>query len=201
MSGVPNPVPPPSPLGFQGVKFTREPDMVATYSVFVSSAGEMGPIRQRIEGLLDKSINPPLRDNVRAQLLAQMWERAQAQQRQPGRDANEIFVEKALQSHATVALFRRQLRTGTEEEVVALLTRDPQERSPLSVLRFACPPGEAREPDLDAFFELLNEQEVQWEDTGDFDSPESWQALVKVLVGLALAAFDDARQREREDVI
>jgi hypothetical protein len=190
----------PAPLGFQGVKFTREPDMVATYSVFVSSAGEMAPIRQWIEALVANSINPPLRDNVRAQLLPQMWERAQAQQQQPGRDANEIFVERALDSHATMALFRRQLRTGTEEEITALITRSSDERSPLSVLRFACDSGQAREADLDAFFELLNEEEVQWEDTGVFDSPEAWQTLVKVLVAYALAAFDDARKRERGDV-
>lgn len=174
--------------------------MVATYSLFLSSANELRAARQRIDRLLADSINPPLRDNIRAQLMVQMWERAQAQQQEPGRDANDIFVERALRSHATLALFRQQLRTGTQEEVEALLTRDEQERTPLSVLRFACDEGDAREPDLDAFFELLDEQEVQWEDTGTFDSPESWHSLVKILVAFALAAYEHARERERTDV-
>jgi hypothetical protein len=188
----------------QGVKFAREPDYVATYSVFISSAGEMQPIRERVDRLLQESINPPLRDAVRAQLLAQMWERAQAQQQYPDRNVNEIFVERALRSHAAMALFRRRLRPGTQEEVEALVDAgetNPQTRAHLSVLRFACNPGSDREAELDEFFDWLNQRNVLWDDTGTFDAESSWRTLVKVLVAYALAAYEDARQRERPDVV
>jgi hypothetical protein len=189
----------------QGVKFSREPDYVAMYSVFISSAAEMQPVRMRIEQLINESINPPLRDRARAQLLPQLWERAQAQAQAqaPDRDVNEIFVERALQSHAAMALFRRSLRPGTRAEVEALIDAgqaDPSSRTVISVLRFACEEGMSRETDLDSFFEYLANEGLLWEDTGTLGSDAGWRTLVKVLVAYALAAYEDVSRRERTDV-
>ncbi len=75
----------------------------------------------------------------------------------------------------------------------------------LTVLRFALSQGETASEDpapLDEFLDRLGDDErVLYDSTGDFDSDDAWQAVVKVLTGYALAAFERSRAKDRTDVL
>jgi hypothetical protein len=131
-----------------------------------------------------------------------MWEDALSQLVE-GESPNDMFVEMALQCHATLVLLKTRLGEGTREEVDALLAVPLDQRKVLSVVRFSLAPGEeaAEDPQpLDDFVGGLgSDRNVLYKETGPMGSPEAHIELTKILSGYMLAAVEASEQGERTD--
>jgi hypothetical protein len=175
---------------------------VGEFVIFLSSSNELRSVRDRIEAITDRTINPlPFERSVRIRIRVDRWERS-VPQRVKGERANEMFVAKALSSNLTIVLLQDRLGEGTREELEALLAEPVRGATPsdlpgrpdVALIRFAPTEGaDDREIDEIEGFLKLNQEKVIYagpEVSGDPDSDQSWFVILKVLLGAVLTALE-----------
>jgi hypothetical protein len=158
--------------------------------VFISSGDDARDLRERIRGLIDDVFNQVLTEGRRGVVLyADMWERT-APQRAGEAGVNEMFVQRARDSHLTMVTLIDELRPGTLEEIKAVL---PDRSIELAVFRFteqtiaeaeADEVGQFLEANRDRFFYALKD--------GGPDSDVAWFELVRELLALVFSVIDVA---------
>src|SRR5947209_903654 len=103
----------------------RAPLNARLVTVFVSSGNSPASLRRlrdRLQGFVDHVLNPMLfetGEQLRLQVVR--WEDYAAQRSAQGVSTNERFVQAARDSHLTVVLLIDDIRTGTLEELEAVL--------------------------------------------------------------------------------
>ena len=176
-------------------------DRVAEFIIFLSSSNELREVRDRIEAITERSINPLLFErSVRIRIRIDRWEHSVPKRVKTER-ANELFVEQALNSHLTIVLLQDRLGPGTREELEALLAEpvrgaapsDPPGRPDLALIRFT-PSSSAKDADLAEIedFLKLNEEKMIYagpDDAGDPESDKSWFVIFRVLLGAVITAY------------
>ena len=167
-----------------------EGDRITLYQIFLSSGDDARDLRDRVDGLVYRAINPQLRQTgVPVRFEVDRWERSAAQRTPDGETTNHQFVQRARAANLTLALLLDSLGNGTREELEAVLA----DQSELSALWFV--PKE-HEPDSEVAGWLSRQIEALYYDkVGLPGDPESWEGIMRVLV----RALIQALTREPED--
>jgi hypothetical protein len=165
-------------------------DLIQLYRIFLSSGDDALELRDRVEGLIERALNPQLKDaGELIRFEVDRWERTAAHRtRDP--ETNAQFVRRALQSHLTLTLLLAHLGEGTRGELEAVLDETDNE---ISALWFV--PRRGDQDSSVATWLNARRERVYYDRCGTSDSHESWEGIFRVLI----AALLDAKRRERED--
>jgi hypothetical protein len=164
-----------------------------TFPVFISSANEALPFRDRVQNLVEKSLNSQLSRNRRPEHFAVWrWEERASTTAPSGGNANDLFVQMARESSVTIVLLRDKLRPGTREELMAV--KDDEEVE-LKVLWF--PRHRPRfwpASEVEGF--LTSEaSNVFYNRIVHPDSELAWQALAANVIDVLLMALRSTGRR------
>lgn len=168
----------------------RAPDLIARYTLFLSSADELSRVRDRVDGLINHAFNPLLNEKgVSIRLIR--WE-DEPPKKAPTGKVNDRFVQQVRESHRTLVLLQNCLGEGTREELDAALAEDEVQ---LSVVRFAADQDQLRpDPDEVAAFLALHKGSLLYDESGTPDSDQGLTSLVRILLEVALEACDGQQQ-------
>lgn len=166
---------------------------VREYEVFVSSGDNLRPQRDLFESLAVAFNKQALDARAEYRIATRRWE--DAVPRKTFRDGNREFRHDAATAHLVVVLLHRDLRKGTEEE---LLKAVKASRTQVAVIWMDPPPVNSRKKDareLRATLEKLRD-EVRWVETGppgDLTvAIEMAAILARVLVDVSHEHLQDA---------
>jgi len=160
----------------------------STFPVFLSSADEAMQFRNRVQGLVQKSLNSQLSFRAWLQTFpVWRWEEMAATTVPAGGSANDLFVQKARESSVTIVLLRDKLRPGTKEELMAVKD-DPEVELkvlwfPRRRLRFA--PG----TEVQRFLFGPDAKNIFHEKLARPNSEDAWQTLAANLIDVLLMAL------------
>jgi hypothetical protein len=165
--------------------------MVSEFVVFLSSSNDAIEIRERVEGLIQNSVNPALKalGERGARFYLEKWEHTEARRLGAGEDFDDEFMEKAVNSDLVMTLVVDRVGPGTKAEMKAVAESDTE----IAALWFV---NFGEQPDTDAgrfLNELQNDGILRYKQAGTIGSMESWQAIVRVLMAAAFEALDPAR--------
>lgn len=160
-----------------GSPFTR-------YVVFVSSGDDLIAMRNKVEGLIERSVNPELASRG-VFFKADLWERDPPRRLLPWETVDDEFVERACDSDLVMALLLSRLGAGTKKEILAVL------RSPVELKLLWFVDRDERPNTRVARFlrKLARRQLVRYRRAGRPGTDESEQAITQVLVGAAVEAI------------
>jgi hypothetical protein len=161
----------------------------ATYRVFLSSGADVVGLRNRTERLCQIASEMLSRHECSSRIEIDRWENSPPHV-VPTTHLNDEFVRRALTSHVVVALLRAELRTGTLEELEAVLRHGDIE---VAVVCFAS--DQPRSPDLEAFLQRWNNR-LLYKEVGPPDSADAWYELVRLVVDLTIQAILGERGSE-----
>jgi hypothetical protein len=128
-------------------------------------------------------------------LVVDMWER-QAAQRVSGKSkVNDLFVQKARESHLTVVLLLDEIRSGTQEEFEGAVDEEDVQ---LAVLIFGRSGGADAEKlaSLRGYFAPYRD-EILFNEIEGPDSDASWFGLFRTVTAFTLSALREAEQKKR----
>lgn len=157
------------------------------YRVFISSSNDASDVRRRLRGLIDDVFNPALMQGGWPFVLhADMWERTAAK-KVAGKNVNEQFVDRALESNLTIVALIDHLRGGTKQELEAVLAKGEVE---LSVLRLSAKPREKAAKDSVGKYLTSIQDKIFYYSLTDQgpDSEDAWFEIVRQLLSLVLTA-------------
>jgi hypothetical protein len=159
------------------------------FRIFLSSGDDAADLRDRVEALVHDAINPQLLEaQMQIRLEVDRWEKTAAQRAHPGKNTNDLFVQRALESNLTMALLQDRVGDGTREELEAALAAETE----VSALWFV--PRDS-EPDSEvARFLTPHKQTLYYDKTGAPDSDESWLGITRILFGMVLTALGQRQE-------
>ncbi len=152
-------------------------------------------LRDRVERLCEITSEMLSHHEYRARIEVDRWE--DVAPHVVGDDGvNAEFVCRALRSHMVVALLQDEIRSGTLEELEAVLADGGIEVAVLLCVpkkRWWRPrPRSARraQSDLMAFLERWNNW-IIYRKAGPWDSDSAWDEIVRTVVDLTIRVLDD----------
>jgi hypothetical protein len=161
----------------------------SSFPFFVSYGTEAKALKTRVKHLIEHSFSPQLSDS-RWESVIQVWDwREMMSEKAPrGGKTNDLFVERARRSSATIVMLLDRMPPGTEEELLAVLGEDDVH---LTVIwlnrrrRFA----RWRRPTEVARFLEEHEDDFSYLEIENLDSEQTWFKLTGNLVALLLRAL------------
>ena len=139
----------------------------------------MAELRDRTEALCEIASKTLRRRGLEIRLEVDRWEDTPPHVV----DANGVnaeFVERALASHAVVALLKSEIRPGTLEELDAVLEAG---HADVAVFCFESP--DKRTPELVAFLTKWQAR-ILYKETGAPDSDSAWCELARFVIDLTI---------------
>lgn len=164
---------------------------VTRFTIFLSSGNELRSQRDLFEKMVSVT-NKQFRireDSSRPfELVVDRWE-----QDAPRRttDMNEEFVRRACQAHATVVLLATELRSGTQEEIEAVLERPDVQ---LSVIWMEAETSQRKRRALTQFLEE-HQHEFAYDRVGGPETEEGFLALMRIIT----AVLADITRTDRKE--
>jgi hypothetical protein len=167
---------------------------VSTFPVFISSADEAMPFRNRVQNLVEKSLNSQLsRNRWPEHFPVWRWEERSSTTVPAGGNANDLFVQMARESSVTIVLLRDKLRPGTREELMAV--KDDEEVE-LKVLWFPRRrPRFAPASEVERFLMSEEAGNVFYNRIVRPDSELAWQVLAANVIDVLLLALRSTGRR------
>ncbi len=96
-----------------------------TVRIFLSSDNDQRPLRDFADALARDAFQSQLfQNNVPVNLHIDRWERSVPGKNLPGTDGNAVFVERARAAGVVLCILGEHLRSGTREELEAVLRDD-----------------------------------------------------------------------------
>jgi hypothetical protein len=166
---------------------------VTEFVFFISSGNDVAAQRQLLDKMIEEANNQfhIRRDNDHPfTLKVDRWEHDAA--RRTG-EMNEEFVRRACEAHFVVVLLCNEVRSGTREEIEAVLQRRDVQ---LSVIWMEGPEDGRNTRQLKRFLSE-HEKQIAYQRTGPPDSPDSVLAMVRVVT----AALADITRGARQEAL
>ncbi len=168
--------------------------------MFISSADEAMPFRNRVQNLVEKSLNSQLSRQPWPEHLrwpehfpVWRWEERAATTVAAGGNANDLFVQMARESSVTIVLLRDKLRPGTREELMAV--KDDRDVE-LKVLWF---PRRRRrfgpESEVERFLSSDDAKNIFYNRIVHPNSEVAWQTLAANVIDVLLLALRGTSRR------
>jgi hypothetical protein len=169
------------------------------FPVFLSSANEAMRFRNRVQDLVDKSLNTQL--SFRGwpdQFPVWRWEEMASTTVPAGGRANDLFVQKARESSVTIVLLRDNLRPGTKAELMAVKD-DPDVE--LKVLWFPRRRPRLAPSEVERFLLSEDAEGIYHHKLSRANSDVAWQRLCANLIDVLLLGLRGRGRRPYVDLV
>ncbi|HYP56157.1 MAG TPA: hypothetical protein VEQ41_07650 [Solirubrobacterales bacterium] len=170
---------------------TLRPYSVANsrFPFFVSYGEEAKDLKVRVKGLIEHAFSPQLSDSEWESVI-EVWDwRDMVSEKAPkGGKTNDLFVERARRSSATIVMLRDRMPPGTEEELLAILDEDEVH---LIVIWLNRPRRFQRLRQSTEVSQFLkkHQNDFSYVELENLDSEQTWLTLTGNLVALLLRAL------------
>lgn len=170
---------------------TLRPFSVANsrFPFFVSYGEEAKALKGRVRGLIEHSFSPQLADSEWESVI-QVWDwRDMLSEKAPqGGKTNDLFVERARRSSATIVMLLDRMPPGTEEELLAVLDEDEVHLIVIWLNRRRRFQRWRQPTEVGRFLEK-HRNDFSYVELENLDSEQTWFKLTGNLVALLLRAL------------